>query len=321
MQVLRDPLGDDRPPRGAVLSIGNFDGVHLGHQAVLRLLVERSRSLGTVAVVMTFDPHPVAVLRPEIAPRLLTTLEQRLELIGRAGVDAVLVVPFTPELARVEAEDFVREVLVDRLAIREVYIGANFRFGADRRGDVALLERLGSRLAFVASGWPVVRIDHEVVSSTRVRRAVEVGNVASAARLLGRPVFIDGVVRQGRRLGRTIGFPTLNLAPSPVLHPARGVYITATHVPALGRTVPSVTNLGVRPTLGDHGDATVETHLLDLTVEAYGEEVRVFFLERLRDERRFDSPDRLREQILLDVEQARAHFRSTAVELGSLPRR
>lgn len=319
MKVLTDPLGRDHPPRGSVLSIGNFDGVHRGHQAVLRLLVERAATLGTAAAVMTFDPHPVAVLRPERAPRLLTTLDQRLELIGRTGVDATLVVPFTRELARMEAEDFVCDVLVDRLEVREVYIGANFRFGADRRGDVALLERLGSERGFVASGWPVVEVDGAVVSSTRVREAVERGEVAAARRLLARPVFLDGVVEEGRRLGREIGFPTLNLSPGAVLIPARGVYVSATYLPGLGRAVPSVTNVGVRPTVESEGSLAVESHLLDQEVDAYGEPARVFFLDRVRGERAFPSFAELAAQIGRDAGTARAWFERGAVDLAGLP--
>ncbi len=182
MKIYSDPLGVDEPPRGAVLTIGNFDGVHLGHQAILRYVVDRADGLGTVGAAMTLDPHPIKLLRPRMAPKLLSTLDQRLELIGRTGIEVALVVPFTHRLARMPAEYFVKEVLVERLGIREVYIGANFRFGADRGGDVALLERMGAELGFKAAASPIVEIEGGVVSSTRVRRAVADGEMMEAAR-------------------------------------------------------------------------------------------------------------------------------------------
>ncbi len=319
MEILHDPLGADRPPRGSVLSVGNFDGVHLGHRAVLQHLVERARTLNTVAALMTFDPHPVRVLRPDVALPLLTTLDQRLELVAREGVDVALVVPFTRELARMEAETFVAEVLTERLAVREVYIGANFRFGADRKGDVELLEREGRRLGFVAAGAPVVQVAGGVVSSTRVRSAVEKGTVAEAAALLGRPFFVDGTVVEGRRLGRTFGFPTLNLALDNELLPSRGVYVTAVWIPSKRQVLPSVTNIGIRPTVSSQHTVTIESHVLDFAGNVYGERVRLFFFARVRAERAFPTSEELMEQIRRDVEAAGRWFESAAVDLQELP--
>ncbi|HSL18662.1 MAG TPA: bifunctional riboflavin kinase/FAD synthetase [Methylomirabilota bacterium] len=314
MKVFRDPLGADEPPRRAVLSIGNFDGVHLGHQAVLRHVVERGETLATVAAAMTLDPHPVKLLRPRQAPQLVTTLEQRLELIARTGIQATLVLPFTHRLSRMPAEAFVREVLVERLAIREVYIGANFRFGADRGGDVALLERMGAELGFAAAASPIVEIPSGVVSSSRVREAVAAGDVTEAAAMLGRFVFIDGRVLEGKRLGRKLGFPTLNVEVDNELHPARGVYVTAVHIPSFGRTFASVTNVGTRPTVYENSILTVETHLLDFSADVYREPVRLFFLRRLRDEMSFPSTVQLMAQIQKDVEASRLHFLQHPVE-------
>lgn len=308
MKVLRDPLGADDPPRGTVLSIGNFDGVHVGHQAVLRHVRDRANELSASAAVMTFDPHPVKLLRPSAAPRLLTTLEQRLELIAREGIDVALVVPFTHRLSRMTATRFVHEVLADRLGIREAYIGANFRFGADRGGDVALLTELGRRLGFAAAAWPTVQVGGAVVSSSRVRDAVDRGEVEMAGRLLGRAPFIDGYVLEGRRLGRTLGFPTLNLEVENELRPAGGVYVTAVHVPSFERTFESVTNIGVRPTVHDSQMVTIETHVFDFSADVYRERVRLFFLRRLRDERSFPSAEVLVEQIGADVAAARRFF-------------
>jgi len=302
------------------MSVGNFDGVHLGHRAVLRHLVERARALDTVAALMTFHPHPVRVLRPDAAPPLLTTLEQRLELVAREGVDVTLVVPFTRELARMEAEAFVADVLVGRLSVREVYIGANFRFGAGRRGDVELLVREGRRLGFVAAGAPVVHAAGGVVSSTRVRSAVERGDVEEAQALLGRPVFVDGVVVAGRGLGRSFGFPTVNLALDNELLPERGVYVTAVRSSSRGQVFASVTNIGVRPTVSAEPTLSIESHILDFSGDLYGDRVRLYFFDRVRPERTFPSPELLMEQIRRDVETARAWFEATAVDLQELPR-
>jgi len=311
MKVLRDPLGQDEPPCGSVLSIGNFDGIHLGHQAVLRLVVDRAISLESTAAVMTFDPHPVQLLRPHEAPNLLTTLDQRLELIRQTGIEVAMVVPFTHRLSRMEAADFVRDVLHERLAIREAYIGKNFRFGADRGGDVGLLERLGRDLGFVAAASPIIEQEGIVVSSTRVRRDVHDGRVASAGRLLGRAVHVDGTVMQGKRLGRKLGFPTLNIASENDLLPSKGVYICAVFIPSFDRVFPAVTNIGVRPTVYENSGVTVESHLLDFTADVYDEEVRLFFLDRLRDEQTFISTVQLMAQIRRDVEATRSWFLKT----------
>jgi riboflavin kinase/FMN adenylyltransferase len=317
MEVLRDPLGNDDPPRGAVLSIGNFDGVHRGHQAVLSHVVERARALGVDSLAMTFDPHPIKLLRPADAPRLVTTLEQRLQLIARTGIETCLLVPFTHRVARMTAEDFVRGVLVQRLAVREVYIGKNFRFGADRGGDVELLNRLGQELGFQAASSPIVEHSGGVVSSTRVRNAIGEGRVEEAGGLLDRAVFIDGRVLEGKRLGRTLGFPTLNIEVENELMPDRGVYVTAVQIPSFDRTFPAVTNIGVRPTIYQNSLTTVESHLLDFTADVYQERVRLFFLQRLREERTFATTTQLMAQIRRDVTASRSYFEHRPID--SLP--
>lgn len=317
MEVLRDPLGSDEPPRGAVLSIGNFDGVHLGHQAVLSHVVERAHSLGVPAMAMTFDPHPIKLLRPADAPRLVTTLDQRLALIGRTGIETCLLLPFTHRVSRMTAASFVHDVLVERLAVQEVYIGRNFRFGADRGGDVELLTRMGEELGFRAASSPIVEHGGAVVSSTRVRQMVSEGRVEEAAGLLGRSVFIDGRVLEGKRLGQTLGFPTLNIEVENELIPDHGVYVTAAHIPSFDRTFRAVTNIGVRPTIYQNSATTVESHLLDFTADVYRERVRLFFLRRLREERAFASTTHLMAQIRQDVEASRVFFEERPV--GNLP--
>lgn len=308
MRVLHDPLNRDEPPQGAVLSIGNFDGVHVGHQAVLRHVVERAGALGTVAAAMTLEPHPIKVLRPDQAPRLLTTLHQRLQLIARAGIEVTLVLPFTSTLSRMPAREFIETVLVDRLGVREVYIGRNFRFGADRGGDVELLVAAGSELGFLAAAAPIVEVSGGVVSSTRVRSAVGEGRVGEAWSLLGRAPFVDGTVSVGKRFGRKLGFPTLNIEVENELSPAVGVYVTAAFLPSFGRWFPSVTNIGVRPTIYTNSGVTVESHLLDFAADVYRERVRLSFLERLREEQLFPSPSHLMAQIRRDVAAARSWF-------------
>ena len=314
MKVFTDPLGADEPPRGAVLTIGNFDGVHLGHQAILRYVADRAEDLGTVSAAMTLEPHPIKLLRPRQAPQLVSTLDQRLELIARTGIEVALVVPFTHRLARMPAEVFVSDVLADRLAIREVYIGANFRFGADRGGDVPLLERMGEDYGFKAADSPIVEASGGVVSSTRVRETIALGEVEEAAVMLGRHVYIDGCVLEGKRLGRKLGFPTLNIQVENELHPANGVYITAVHIPSFGRTFASVTNIGTRPTVYENSILTVETHLLDFMADVYQEPVRLFFIRRIREEISFSTTVQLMAQIQKDVEATRLFFLQNPVE-------
>lgn len=296
------------------MSIGNFDGVHIGHQAVLSHVVERARETGTTAAAMTFDPHPIKLLRPNEAPRLVTTLEQRLGLIERTGIQTALVLPFTHRLARMDAADFVRDVLVDRLGVREVYIGNNFRFGADRGGDVGLLKSMGQDLGFEAAAAPIVEAADGVVSSTRVRKAIADGKVEEVATLLGRKLFIDGRVLEGKRLGRTLGFPTLNIEVENEIEPDRGVYVTAVHIPSFDRTFAAVTNIGVRPTVYQNSVTTVESHLLDFTADVYQERVRLYFLTRLRDEKTFSSTMQLMTQIRSDVDAARDYFSAHPVD-------
>lgn len=321
MEVIRDPLGSDDVPQQCVLSIGNFDGVHRGHQAVIEQAVSRAREIDSTAALMTFEPHPARLLRPDRAPKLLTTMDQRLEVLARTGLDVVAVVPFTHKVARMGAEAFIERVLVDRFNVREVFIGANFRFGADRGGDVALLAESGKRFGFTAEAWPTVEVEGGVVSSTRVRQAIAGGDVAEAGRLLGRATFGDGQVLLGKRLGRKLGFPTLNIELENELIPAEGVYITVVYIPSFQSVFPSVTNIGVRPTVYENSTVTIESHLLDFTADVYKERVRIFFLDRIRDEEIFGSTLQLVAQVGRDVEAARLWFYTHPLESLSLVHR
>jgi riboflavin kinase/FMN adenylyltransferase len=291
-----------------VLSIGNFDGVHLGHRQILRSARTKAQQLGVPLAVMTFHPHPVRLLRPHVAPRLLTNLDQKLELLAAEGVDWTLVMPFTRTLAGMTADRFIRQVLVDALGIQSVHIGSSFRFGADRQGTVDLLAELGAELGFEAHGGTSVDWQGAPVSSTRIRDALAKGSAGHAREMLSRPYFLDGRVCEGARLGRKLGFPTLNLRILNEIVPATGVYVTASYVPSLGHVLPSVTNIGVRPTVSQDQHESVETYVLDVDRDMYGEEVRLYFLYRVRGERKFESVTELTEQIGHDVAQVRSWF-------------
>jgi riboflavin kinase / FMN adenylyltransferase len=309
MKVFRDPLHEEGLPERPVVSIGNFDGVHLGHRAILAETVRRAREAGAPAGVVTFDPHPLQILAPEKAPRMLQTLPQKLEQLAAAGLDAALVVPFTRDFSLGRAEDFVRSFLVGRLGIRAVVIGRAFRFGHGREGSLDLLRTLGAELGFDADGVPDVVDDGGLaISSTRIRAAVAAGDVAGAQRMLGRPFTLHGIVERGSRVGRKLGYPTVNLRPSGEALPGTGVYVTRLEIPSLGRSWRSVTNVGVRPTVWEGGATTVEAHLFDFDLDVYGEPVLLSFLARLREERKFPSLGELTEQIARDVAGAEAWF-------------
>jgi len=305
----------ERDPRGAVVTIGAYDGVHLGHQAVLRLVHEISRARGLEAVCLTFDRHPAEVVRPESAPRLLTSIDQKVELLDATGfVDRTCLVPFDETRSREPAEDFVHEVLVRRLGTRVVIVGADFHFGYRRHGSVRLLEQMGGELGFEVLGLGLVPIEGEAggvpYSSTEIRRLLGEGRVADAARLFARPPRpheVRGVVETGDRRGRELGFPTANVAvPERICLPADGIY-AGTYVTPDGVEHPAAISLGRRPTFYERADGPLlEVHLLDFAGDLYGQEARVRFVERLRGEERFDSVEALVAQMGRDCDAARA---------------
>ena len=307
MDVIHFP-DDQRPSRWVhpVLALGNFDGVHRGHRKILDRLHRVASERGATSVVMTFDPHPPRVVRPDKAPALLMTKAQKLEAIAEAGVQGAAIVRFTPELSRWEPETFVRTVLVDWLRVSEVWVGANFLFGHDRTGNFSMLRDLGTRYGFKAEKIDPVRYKDFVVSSTRVRRLVSEGRMDEAGALLGHEYVLDGTVMRGDQRGRTIGFPTANLCTDNELLPPHGVYATTAKVGAIVHA--SVTNIGTRPTVDDSGRTVIETHIFDLNTDLYGAALRVCFVQRLRDERAFASLDLLRAQIDADCQRARVLF-------------
>jgi riboflavin kinase / FMN adenylyltransferase len=307
MEVARYP-DDPWPPRWhkPVLALGNFDGLHRGHTKIIERICRVAAERGATSLVLTFDPHPPRVVRPDKAPPLLMTLDQKLEALARAGIQGVAIVRFTLELSRWEPEVFVKSVLVDWLRVGEVWVGADFLFGRDRSGNFSLLRSLGAQYGFRVEKIDPVRYKDFVVSSTRIRRLVAEGRVDEAGALLGRHVFIDGTVVQGAGRGRELGVPTANLATENELLPPHGVYATTATID--GVVYPGVTNIGMRPTFGDIPRAAVETHVLGLSRDLYGMRVRLGFIQRLRDERRFPDVDALKAQMDADVRRARRLF-------------
>jgi riboflavin kinase/FMN adenylyltransferase len=316
---------DPRPAwRSAVLALGNFDGLHRGHVKIIERIQRGAAERGGTSVVLTFDPHPPRILRPDKAPALLMTKTQKLDALARAGVQGAAVVRFTREMSQWEPETFVRSVLVEWLRVAEVWVGADFQFGRERSGNFTLLRSLGAQHGFRAEKIDPIRYKDFIVSSTRIRRLVTEGRVDEAGALLGHHYAIDGTVVEGEKRGREIGFPTANLSTSNELIPPHGVYATALTID--GQLHPSVTNVGQRPTFGDTLATTIEAHVLNpfdsrVGGEAtdpvaqtaagwnlYGRTVRLAFVQRLRDERKFPDLETLQEQIAADVRRASRLF-------------
>ena len=307
MEVIRFP-DDPRPTRWhqPVLALGNFDGVHRGHRKILDRVYRVAAERAATSVAMTFDPHPPRIVRPDKAPPTLMTNAQKLEALAEAGLQGAAIVRFTHDLSRWDPETFVHNVLVDWLRVSEVWVGANFLFGHDRSGNFSMLRALGPRYGFRAEKIDPVRYKDFVVSSTRIRRLVAEGRVDEAGALLGHEYSIDGTVVRGDGRGEAIGFPTANLCTENELVPPHGVYATTSR---LGPVIhPSVTNIGVRPTVDGSGPTTIETHIFNFDRDLYGSSVRVGFVQRLRDERRFESIALLKDQIGADCERARVLF-------------
>src|SRR5208282_545107 len=292
--------------RRTALAIGNFDGVHVGHQAILRRVNEYSRATGALGTAVTFDPHPLKVLRPEQAPALLSTLEQRLAWMEELGLEAVLILPFTIELSQLSAEEFVAQMLAATLRTERIFVGDNFRFGHRHAGNVALLESLSARFHYSVEIVPPVVMGGEVISSTSVRSAATEGRMDEAARLLGRPFTLTGHVVSGTGRGSREVVPTLNLAYEQEILPGRGVYATETR--AGGRWYRSATNVGVRPTF-DGSRITVESYLFDFSERCKSGALEVRFWKRLRGEQKFSSAEALKSQIDTDLRRARTFFR------------
>jgi riboflavin kinase / FMN adenylyltransferase len=304
MRVIRG-LHNLRPEQdGCVATIGNFDGVHLGHQAVFRELLAEGQRMGLSSTVMIFEPQPMEYFAPDSAPSRLTRLREKLSVMKAHGIERVLLLEFGPKLAAMSAQDFIDTLLVDKLAVRHLYVGDDFRFGKGRVGDIALLRSAGAQHGFTVDAMGTLLHEGERVSSTRIRQALAEGDLAGARQRLGRPYRICGRVAHGDKRGRTIGFPTMNINLRRRISPLRGVF--AVRVDGLGsELLNGVANLGVRPTVGGDARYVLEVHLFDFDRSVYGAHVNVEFIARIRDEKKFESFDDLRQQIAQDAQAAR----------------
>src|ERR1051326_788842 len=319
MQVYRNL--DEIPKNfgATIVSVGNFDGVHRAHQLVLKRVVTRAHELKAKSIAVTFDPHPVAVLRPEAAPKLLTPTERKLELLAQSGVEAALVIPFTKDFSHMTAPEFGADVLHDRLRAREVHEGANFRFGNRAQGNVQQLQQLGRGLGFEVQIYPELWVRGELVSSSRIRELIGQGSVGNARALLGRVFSIRAHPSRGGGYGTRYTVPTINLSDYAGLVPANGVYITRTRIDH--ESFESVTNVGVRPTF-ENASFAIESHLFEFHAMDVSENatVEICFLRRLREERKFPSPDALRQQIAHDVARSKRYFRLAPFRADTIPR-
>jgi riboflavin kinase/FMN adenylyltransferase len=293
---------------GAAIAIGNFDGVHVGHRALIACARERAGAGGVQSAVLTFDPHPSVLLAPAHAPRMLTSIDRRIELVGEAGIDAAVIEPFTRELAGASAEAFVEELLIGALRARAIIVGYDFSYGQGRTGTVATLKAHGRRAGIDVAVVPPVTVDGEIAASTKIRGYLRAGEVERAARMLGRSWDVDGTVVHGAERGRAIGVPTANIAPEIELAIAPGIYAVTLAV-AGEPAMPAVASLGTNPTFVDAGHLVLEVHVLDWAGDLYDRRVRTTFVARLRDEQKFDSIEALVAQIQRDIAAARGCLR------------
>lgn len=298
--------------RGTVLTLGVFDGLHLGHQQIMQTVVESAAATASVPTVITFDPHPRAVLHPENAPPLLQTLDQRLANFEVLGIKQTIVIRFDKDFADTDAETFLRDIVHERLQARAVFLGKGFFFGKNRGGNIELLREMSARLGFFADEVDEVRLRGTRISSSKIRQLLADGKVNLARRMLGRPYGVEGQIIHGQQRGRTIGFPTANLHPHNRVIPKFGVYATATLIDGGWRR--SITNVGIRPTFDDARNPSIESYVFDFDGDLYGDVLRVRFLHRLRDERKFGGIDELKAQIERDTHRALDYFSRIGVK-------
>jgi riboflavin kinase/FMN adenylyltransferase len=311
MNIVRDLTSPDID-RPTVLTWGVFDGLHIGHQQIIRTVVERGRALSAIPTMLTFEPHPRAVLRPETAPPLLQTFEQRIEGLEQLGIEQTIVVQFTREFALTTAEQFLRDIIFGRLDAREVYVGEGVAFGHHRQGNLDLVLDVARELGRVAAQVEEVKLHHHRVRSTAIRRLLKAGHLNLARKMLGRPYEIMGTVVKGHGVGGELLVSTANLQVENAVIPAHGVYITLALVQ--GRWRPSATNIGTRPTFGGDPEVNVECHILDIQQNLLGHRLRLQFLHRLRDEKRFPDVAALKQQIGQDIQRTRRYFHCPPVK-------
>jgi riboflavin kinase/FMN adenylyltransferase len=286
----------------SVITLGNFDGLHLGHQELIRKVIRRAKETGSRSIVVTFRPHPLKILAPEKCPPLISIYEEKIKLFEKLGIDVLVKIPFTLEFAKMSPGDFVKGILCDMLGAKEIFVGFNYRFGRGREGNIATLKALGERLGFTVREVEQVSLNGEVISSTKIRHLLRDGEVEHAARLLGRTYTITGIVVKGDGRGKSLGFPTANIAPKHSIIPAHGVYAVRLFV--RDRFYDGIANIGMRPTF-DKNVLTIEVHVFDFDEDIYGEDISLYFIGKIRDEKKFGSADELIRQIRRDVGIAR----------------
>jgi len=297
------------PLKDPVVTLGNFDGVHLGHQTIFKQVVARAVEINGTSVAFTFEPHPLKVLAPSRSPKLLATFREKMAQIEAAGMEVVVCAKFTPEFASQNPEDFVKDVLVGAIGVKDLFVGHDYAFGRDRKGDIPFLREAGSRYGFGVHVIGPVKVEGIIVSSTKIRQLVMDGEVCLASKLIGRPYSIEGTVIPGHSRGRELGFPTANITTPNELPPKEGVYAVSVHVE--GRVFRGVANIGKNPTFDDEG-VSYEVHIFDFDDNLYGKFLRMNFIKRVRDEYKFGSVPELVEQIKNDVERVKAIFADEA---------
>ncbi len=309
MEVIYGKNGSIKLNKFSGIGLGNFDGLHIGHMALINTLISESKLNSLNSMVYTFTKHPENILRKKLLTPLITTLGKKIELLEETSLKYIYFDEFDEHFSRMDPEDFVRSILVDKLKVKLAVAGFDYRFGYKGSGDVDLLRELGEEFNFKVIVIPPIKVENEIVSSTLIRNSIIKGNMDKVFKLLGRHFSITGEVRSGRRVGRTIGFPTANVLPEEYLVlPREGVYITKTLIN--GKMYNSITNIGKNPTFKDVDKLTVETHILDFTRDIYGKKIEVFFISKMRKEKKFESKEELAEQINTDIKEARIFFKS-----------
>jgi riboflavin kinase / FMN adenylyltransferase len=294
----------------SVVTLGNFDGLHLGHQELIGKVIARAREIGAASVVVTFRPHPLKILAPEKCPPLISIYEEKIRLFEKLGIDVLVKIPFTRDFAKMSPEDFVKNILCDALGAKEIFVGYNYRFGRGREGTIATLKTLGEKFDFSVREVEQVSLKGEVISSTKIRHLLSDGEVEHAARLLGRTYAITGIVVRGDGRGKGLGFPTANIAPKHSIVPADGVYAVRLFV--RDKFYDGIANIGLRPTFGKNVLA-IEVHIFEFNEDIYGEEISLYFVGRIRKERKFAAAADLIKQIHADIETARQMLAETSV--------
>ncbi len=303
MLLITDLSRITEPFTNSVITLGNFDGIHLGHQALVRLVMKRAQEIQGQSMVVTFRPHPLKVLAPEKCPPLISIYEEKIELLSKLGIDVLVKIPFTLRFAEMSPREFVKNILCDLLGTKEIFVGCNYRFGRGREGTTETLKQMGAEFGFKVNEVEQISLKSEVISSTKIRQLLAGGEVEHAAELLGRPYAITGIVVRGDSRGKTLGFPTANIASKHAIIPADGVY--AVKLSARDTCHDGVVNIGLRPTF-DTKSLAIEVHVFDFNEDLYGEEVTIYFIKKLRQEKKFDSSDALIDQITKDVAEAKA---------------